>query len=304
MLVSICIPCFKRLEQVKATLESIYIQNADVPLSDYEVIISDNDPDQELKSILSDYLEKPNFKYIPTKCEGFMNSFYALSYGQGNLLKLHNSQNIIRPGMLAEIIKQSVESCDDKPLIYHSNGFLNKYSISKYNSFDTFMTGLSYWSSWSGGMTIWKDDFEKIKDTTDLNPLFPHTSLFLTQFWKKNFLIDDRKIYEVQRVPHRSGHNKFEAFTIHYPSLINQCCKKNHITNQCKELIFKKIYKEFIPTLLFNKYIVKTESFDASEFKENCKKFFPKTAFWSAWFNVLFVPFRMVKRRLLQRIHN
>lgn len=42
-LLSICIPCYGRVEYVRKTLKSIFIDNADVPLEKYEVIISDND---------------------------------------------------------------------------------------------------------------------------------------------------------------------------------------------------------------------------------------------------------------------
>ena len=299
---SICIPCFKRLDQVVETLNSIYRDNSDVSLDDYEVVISDNDPDLELKSVLSEFINKPNFRYVPTICEGFMNSYYALSYGQGSLLKLHNSQNKIRKGMLAEIIKQVKQNVNQKPLIFYSNGFLNKYNCVDYDNFDSFMMNLSYWSSWSGGMTIWKDDFDSIGNI-DLNPLFPHTSIFLTQFNKKKYIIDDRVIYDVQRIPKRGGHNKFEAFTIHYTYLIESCYLKKNISKKCKKVIFFDLCREFIPTLLFNKYIVKIETFEASNFKENCKKFFPKLAFWFIWFNVFFVPIRMMKRKLLQWYH-
>ena len=54
-IVSICIPCFKRIEYVRNTLRSIYEENSDVPLSDYEVVISDNDSDHEVKQLLSEF---------------------------------------------------------------------------------------------------------------------------------------------------------------------------------------------------------------------------------------------------------
>lgn len=296
---SICIPCFKRLEQVEETLKSIYELNSDVPLSEFEVVVSDNDPDQELNSALRKYLDKPNFRYVATNCEGFMNSYFALSYGKGALLKLHNSQNKIRKGMLAEIIKFVKLHVDQRPLIFHSNGFLGEYDVIKYENFDAFMTKLSYWSSWSGGMTIWRDDFN-LMGKIDVDPLFPHTSVFLTQFGKNCFVIDDRIIYDVQRVHKRGGHNKFEAFTIHYPSLIEDCCSKGLISKECKNMIFNDLCREYIPTLLFNKYIARIETFDASNFSGNSRKFFSRTAIWLIWFNVLFVPFRMLKRKMLR----
>lgn len=299
MLVSICIPCYKRLAQVRNTLRSIFELNAEVSISDYEVVITDNDSETELRAIIDEYAQYPNLRYIPTQCEGFLNSYQALKNGRGNLLKLHNSQNMIRKGMLSEIINQAKQNLKQRPLIFHSNGFLEHHQLVHYSDFNSFMDGLSYWSSWSGGMTIWRDDFERIGDI-EINPLFPHTSVFLTQYFKKDYIIDDRIMYDVQRVSKRGGHNKFEAFTVHYPSLVVKNCESGHISELCKNNILKALYTEYIPTLLFNKYIARIETFDSTGFRTNCKQYFPKGAFWGAWINVLFVPFRMSKRRIRQ----
>ena len=161
---SICIPCFKRIEQVRCTLKSIFVDNADVALDDYEVVITDNDPKCEVKSVVEEFSLYPNLRYIPTDCEGFMNSYYALKKGRGELLKLHNSQNKIRSGLLKEIVKQVRDNLGSKPLIFHTNGLLYRNKIDVYHDFDSFMRALSYWSSWSGGMTIWKDDFDRLGD--------------------------------------------------------------------------------------------------------------------------------------------
>ena len=61
-LISICIPCYKRVDYVINTLNSIYRDNSDVSLDLYEVIISDNDPQKEVLSII-DQFNYPNLKY-------------------------------------------------------------------------------------------------------------------------------------------------------------------------------------------------------------------------------------------------
>ena len=296
-LCSICIPCYKRVELVRNTLYSIYVANKDVPLSDYEVVISDNDPDAEIESIVHEFSRYGNFFYHKTKCEGFLNSYYALSYGKGDLLKLHNSQNLIRKGMLKKIIELAKEYRQQRPLIFHTNGFLDNFEILCYINFDEFMAALSYWSSWSGGMTIWHDDFIKIGNM-ELNKMFPHTSIMLTQTGKTMYIVSDIIYYDVQRVYKRGGHNKFEAFTVHYPSLLDECCKKKMISAMTKDSIFKALYEEYIPTLLFNKYVIRIETFEIKDFKINCRKFFPKSAYYMAWLNVLIVPYKILKRRI------
>lgn len=111
-------------------------------------------------------------------------------------------------------------------------------------------------------------------------------------------MIDDTPIYHVQRIAKRGGHNKFKAFTIDYPSLIVGSYMKGHISLNCKDSILKDICTQYLPTLLFNKYIVRIETFDATGYRENIKRYFPKHAYWTAWMNVMFVPFRMIKRKL------
>lgn len=299
--ISICIPCFKRLEQVRNTLKSIYEDNSDVELSLFEVVISDNDPESEVEKIVPEFSKYENFSYHKTQCKGFMNSYYALTYGLGDFLKLHNSQIMFKPCVLKTLIEEVRANEEKKTLFFYTSGLLCNFTSRHYNSFEDFMIALSYWSSWSGGMTIWREKFEKVKGI-NLNHLFPHTSLFLTQFDSDEFCINDTVIYDVQRVKKRGDHNKFEAFTRHYPALINQSCIEGHIKIETRNKIFKGIYTEFLPTLLFNKYIARIETFDASGFKDNCRVFFPPYAYWLAWLNVPCVPFRLLYRRICQKL--
>ena len=295
---SICIPCYKRIPYVLKTLDSIYRDNNDVQLSDYEVIISDNDPEKELSSFVQKYNKYDNFHYIATSCEGFMNSYYALSYGTGAFLKLHNSQNVFLPGSLKLLIEEARKAEKDHTIIEYSNGFLSLPAFNSYCTFEEFMCNLSYWSSWSGGFCMWRSDFVKF-DKQKLDDLFPHTSLFLTQWDAKSYIIDNRKIYKVQRVPKRGGHNKFKAFTINYPALIDQCYNDGHISKHCKDIIYNDLVRKYIPSLLIDKYIAKIEKFDASGFRKNSKVYLGKYAYIKSWLYVPLVAFQLFKRKFL-----
>lgn len=295
-ILSICIPCFKRIQYLRNTLRSIYEENSDVPLSDYEVVISDNDPDYEVKQLLSEF-KYDNLFYYATDCEGFMNSYHVLTYGRGSLLKLHNSQVLFRKGTLRFLIEEAKYCLQNKPLFFYTNGFLYKNKSESYLSFDSFFNGLSYWPSWSNGFSIWKEDFDKLGGVS-LNPLFPHTSLFITQHDKQTYVLNDKHWFETQRVKGRSGHNKFEAFTIHFPSLIEECYINGWITQKTKQRIFDDILKEFLPILLFNKYIARIENFDITGYKTNIKKYFRRHAFIVSILYVPIVPFKLLVRKL------
>lgn len=300
-ILSICIPCYGRTDYVRNTLKSIFIDNADVPLNEYEVVISDNDPKQEIKQLAVEFQNYDNLRYYHTVCEGFMNSYYVLTYGNGEFLKLHNSQTLFKKGSLRTIIDEIKKHLNSHSLIFYTNGLLHQFKSNEYDTFNDFMYHMSYWSSWSNGFNIWKDDFKKLGDIK-LNKLFPHTSILLTQNKAKKYCIDDTILFDVQRIPKRGGHNKFEAFTIEYPSLIDDCYKKGNIDAHTRKHILKGIMYEFLPSLVFNKYIAKIETFESTGFKENIKVYFPSYSYYLVLIISVFQPTRLFFRRLLNYI--
>lgn len=275
-IISICIPCCKRLEYIRKTLDSIYNTNSEVSLCEYEVIISDNDEEEEL-SILKEEYGQNNFHYYNTKCVGFMNSFYSLTYGQGEYLLLHNSQELLKKGSLRYII-DLVKSNREKYLFF-SSGFLLNGKNKTYSDFDSFMKNVSYWSSWSNAFGIWRTDFEKVKDAISLNELFPHTSLLITQYYHKGYLVCDVPLFETQFVKGRSGHNKFHAFSYEYPSIVDYTYKQGHITDKTRDKILKDILYDYLPLLYFNVKLAKRESWSSDGFEKDLEVYYPKRSF-------------------------
>lgn len=298
-ILSICLPCYGRVEYVRNTLNSIYVDNKDVSLDEYEIIISDNDSTQAIRSLVAEF-GYPNLHYHHTKCEGFMNSYYVLTYAEGHFLKLHNSQVTFRRGSLAQLVQEIKDNLDDRPMVFYTNGLLYHNDSRLFRTFNEFFYELSYWPSWSNGFAIWKKDFDKLANVK-LNKLFPHTSLFITQHSKENYIINDHHWFDTQRVKGRSGHNKFEAFTIELPSLVDECFLNGWISSITKKHILCDIMVEYLPTLLFNKYVARIEKFEISGYKENIKKNFPKGAYWITWACVGMVPFKMVYRKMYQK---
>lgn len=113
-----------------------------------------------------------------------------------------------------------------------------------------------------------------------------------------NYIVNDNHWFETQRVVGRSGHNKFEAFTIEFPSLVDECYRNNWISLSTKKHIINDIMTEYLPTLLFNKFVARIENYEIRDYKKNIKKYFPKGAYWLTWVCVAFVPFKMVIRKI------
>lgn len=272
-ILSICIPCLGRLDYLRNTLDSIYRTNSDVPLEEFEIIVSDNDPAHAL-SVLKDEYRQYNFHYRQTACDGFLNSYFSLTYGNGDFLLLHNSQETFKQGALRYMI--DLIKTNRNKYMFFSGGFLLNGKNRTYNNFDNFMNEVSYWSSWSNAFGIWKNDFDKVKNTTELNNLFPHTSLFLTQNRHPAYIICDVPLFETQFVKGRSGHNKFHAFSYEYPSLIDKAYKEQCITKKTRDKIIRDILYDYLPLLYFNVKIAHREAWTSDGFEQDLSVFFPK----------------------------
>jgi hypothetical protein len=298
-LVSICIPAFGRLQYVRRTLTTIYNEAKvdSICLEDFEVILSDNDPQRSLLS-LGDEFPYRNFAYHNPTCEGFMNSFYALSFGHGELLKLHNSQELFNKGSLKAIIDSAYRYRKEKCLLFFSSGLLEIGQVLITNSFDEFIDRTSYFSSWSNAFAIWKEDFDRVKNIQTLNKLFPHTSLLFSQTNKSKYIIDDRPLFTTQFIKKRGGHNKFEAFTIEYPSILDCSVIEGAIQESTRLNIIKSLRDRFLPQLYFNVKIAKRETFASDGFKTNIKKYFPPGSYKRVQLMSIVVPFATIWRKV------
>ncbi len=302
---SICIPAFGRLEYITKTLESIYrdAHHQNISFDDFEVVVSDNDPNKGLQS-LKEMFSYKNFMYFNTSCEGFMNSFYALSYGKGDFLKLHNSQEIFKTGsikILIDIVKQHQV---DKELLFFSGGLLKKGDRIILDSFDQFIQKTSYLSSWSNAFGIWKEDFEKVKDQIQPNKMFPHTTLLFSQIKKTAYVVIDAPLFVTQFVRKRGGHNKFQAFTIEYPSILDVAVKQGDISDDTRNKVIKQLINEFLPSLYFNVKIARRETYEYAGFKENLKIYFPKNAYYKIVLLSLIAPLKILWRKITIKLIN
>lgn len=279
-LLSICIPAFGRGEQLRNTIISIYKGLDSVEISDFEVVISENDSSKLLESLVREF-NYPNLKYFYTECEGFLNSFYVLTYATGKFLLLHNSQESFCDKTLETIMNVVKKNEESKPLVAFTSGFLLNGKTRYYNDYNKFMHDLSYWSSWSNSFSIWKEDFDVVKNRVELNSLFPHTSVFATQSNKGKFIIVDEILFRTQFVPKRGGHNKFHAFSVEYPSILERLVESGILSEKVYKYILNSIFCDFLPSLYFNVKICGIEKFDSDGFQEDLKKYFSDRSYCS-----------------------
>lgn len=221
MKISLCIPTNGIIEWISQVIDSIYSQ--DVPFDQFEVVIVDNGNND----VFFDYIqnkkrEYPNIKYKRIKCSIFMNEIEAYKLAEGDFIKFVNHRTVLLDGTLKKWISFMEENYDTKPVVYFANGELNLcYRDYCYNSFNDFIGALSYYSSWSTGMAMWKEDLVDL-NMNGVNELFPHTSILFKRRKSRGYVIDNR-IY-LREIPHtaqkKGRYDLFYAFAVEYPALL------------------------------------------------------------------------------------
>ncbi|MEI6947704.1 glycosyltransferase family A protein [Paraflavisolibacter sp. H34] len=100
-LVSFCFTTFKRQYYLKKTLESIRLQS----FQDYEVIVSDNDPERSGKEVVEGFRD-PRFKYFPNEQNlGMKKSFNkSLERSSGSYIVMIADDDPVYPDMLETLV--------------------------------------------------------------------------------------------------------------------------------------------------------------------------------------------------------
>lgn len=295
--ISICIPTYNRLEILKKTIESIYADLIDVNMEDFEVIISDNEPNNSAKEIIQSF-NYDNLHYFESQSKGFLNSYDVLKFGSGLFLKLHNNYITLRSGTLKKLINEVKVNLETKPVIFFTNGLKQFGSMEKFEKFDSFMFKLSYFSSWSSGFGIWKDDFDKISKRIELNEYFPHTSLLIAQAYKSSYLIDDLPYFKNQNVPNKGGYNIFEVFSLDYVSLLKDTYLKNEISKITFDKIKKDLLFDYLSVRYFKTVIIRIDKFKKNDIKKNIKIHYKVSMFYIMVFKSFFTPLKIFKRKI------
>lgn len=291
---SICIPTFKRIDITRNTLKSIYADLDGVDMDDFEVVVSDNDP-EESSRVFEKEFKFDNFHYYPTQCEGFLNSYYVLGYGQGEFLKLQNNSSMFRRGSLLYLINQIKSLMLTKPVLFHTNGSLKRFDVREYDSADAFYFNMSYFSSWSAGFGIWKEDYEKFHAVKSICKMFPQTSLLISCSNKSHYIIDDTQTREGQPVKKKGGYNPYEVFGVTFLDIFNDALNNHIISNRTFDLIKSDILKKYLATRYLKTAILKKDSFDTSNISKHLKKYYGNHAYVKLVFFALTSPLQKIK---------
>lgn len=299
-IVSLCIPTNGVLEWVIPVLDSIYAQNIDENL--FEVIVADNGNNTEFVDIITEYaFKKTNFVYKRTTAEGFLNQTESYKIARGMFIKFINHRMLLLPGALQALIDFVTDNMENKPVVYFSNGKLTKLKkeVNYCKNFDDFVNKLSYWSSWSAGIALWKEDLNLL-DKLNFNNLFPHTDILFSRRDCNSYIINNKFfLYEIPtNWALKGGYNLFNAFAVEYVAIILDLYRIGAISKKT----FLKIKKDNF-SYISDRYIIyvffkKKCSFDLTDFKDSINFFY---SLWLMKLSVLRLPVLLLRKFLLKK---
>lgn len=283
-LLSICIPTNGVARWVMPTLQNIYSLGTDESI--FEVVVADNGGESsDLKDAIKKFTSHANFRYIPTKVEGFYNIIENFALANGDYMIKLNHRCILHKGMIEYIYGQAEKYYDKKPLMFFLNGNMGFNEIREYSNFNDFLYDFSYMSSLSEGLFFWKEDIQRIPEIK-FAPMSPNVSLMFDSRRKKNFVLDGTIICHDQDSKGKYGYALFQTFAVLYMDLINEV----RIDGSIKTKTFLKIKKD-IYNFLSQCYISMIndgalENYTLDDMKESLSIYYTEKEYYNLYYKV------------------
>ena len=294
---SLCIPTNGVTDWVEPVLESIYAQ--DVTEDAFEVVVTDNGDNADFYDMMQRWCaEYNNIRYRKTTAQGFLNQIECFREADGEYIKFVNHRMMLKEGAIQHLLDFVTANRESKPICYFLNGCLPLPKISQYDDFDGFVRALSYYSSWSAGLGVWKTDFMSFAQSHIYNKLFPHTDMLLNNYTKRCYIIDNYNLMKSLPENHPKGkYNLFYAFAVEYPGIINNLYRNGDISIQTL-LYVKKDLLNFLADLYIDYCILHRKcSYDLSGIWQNVDIYFGRDKF------LLKVILRFAKRVVKKFFH-
>ena len=274
--ISLCIPTNGISEWVFPVLDSVYAQ--DVPAEEFEVVVTDNGKDEDFARRMQDYAAgRPNLIYRRTEAVQFANQLEALKLASGEYLKFLNHREVLLEGSLKRMIAFIREQAAEKPVIYFSNGMLDGDGITECRSLDEFCFHLKRWISWTSGVGIWREQYEKLPENFAYDPISPHSSILFAERKRDRYLINNMPFSRDLTGSHekKGKYDLFKAFAVEEVEIVLKLYISGDISRKTFEAV-RKDYGKFV-SLLYWQFAVRKEpcSYDLSGF-DNVGIFFRK----------------------------
>ncbi len=296
-ILSLCLPTNGVIEWVFPVLDSIYNQNADLNM--FEIIVTDNGDNKEFENKMLRYKENhSNLIYKKTTSYMFYNQLDALKLANGKYLKFVNHRGLFVDGALEKMIELVCKNEENKPVIFFGNGVL-KDNVYKLKNFDDFVSTIGHLASWTTGVGIWKDDYDKIPGNIKIDKISPHSCILFSERHKNEYLIDN-SIFSKEIVVDQSKkgtYDLFKGFAVEEITItLNLFIDGDISANTFKKV--KNDYKKFVADLYWQYIIEKRPcSYDLFGFEDAMGIFFTKK---EIIFEVILLILNKIKNKIVR----
>lgn len=248
ILISICIPTFNRGIFLERTIESIISQKIFNEDLTFELIVCNNASSDNTEEICLNFIKKgvKNFIYIKNDLHlsAALNHKKILNLASGVFLKLNSDCQLFSENSLLILKREVLANLKDKPLLFFSNGELNKsyYGV----GIQQFIQICSYKITNISNCGFWKSDTDFYKDVEEFDQL-PQVSEILKYLYKKEkFYVNNEIIYKKLKLNTKSGYDLISVFLDLYFAKLNEYVKKYKISNEVIKSEEKKMILNFI----------------------------------------------------------
>ena len=273
--VSLCMPTNGIIEWVFPALNSIYDQGVDE--TKFEVVVTDNGHNEEFRVKMEAYSKQhSNLTYGKNNSYLFDNQLEAIKMAKGEYLKFVNHRGLFQPGALCWMINIIEKYKKEKPVIYFANGALKENRVC--NNFDEFVKELGIFASWTTGVGIWKEDYDKIPIDYKYDKISPHSGILFSEKNKRKYIINN-KVFSIDITLDHTNKGKydvFKAFAIEEPTVTLNLFIDGAISADTLKKV-KKDYRKFVSNLYWDFCIRKKPcSYDINGFNDSMGIFFDK----------------------------
>lgn len=305
-LLSICVPTNGIIEWVFPVLDSIYAQKVDNSL--FEVVVTNNGDNEEFHIRMLKYAsEHSNLIYKKTSSYLFDNQLDAIALASGLYLKFLNHRALLLPGALEKMIDFVKINKDRKPICYFSNGVLglpkDKQEL-KFSSFDQYVRGLKRYASWTTGVGIWKEDYERIPKPVVYDKISPHSALLFSERKRDDYIINDIPFSEeIKQDDTKKGkYDLFKAFGAEEISITFRLYIDGDISAETFKIV-RDDYKKFVIGL-YRTYCIRKKpcSYILTGFDDAMGIFMSKReVVFKAWLGLFLSPVKKVLKPFIKK---
>lgn len=240
-LLSLCIPTYGVVEWVVPVIESIYSQGCDN--GDFEVVITDNGMESKLGEAISRF-DYPNLHYYRTTSQGFTNQIDAFRKCSGLFCKMINHRSRLVEGVLPKMLNLVDRYKGGKPILYFSDGMIKAPEITECGNVDEFCSCLSFFTSWSNGTGVWRQDIPHL-DERKICYMFPHMVFLFYVRRQSEYVVWNEKFDIPASDKGKGGYDLIHTFAVTYLDEMHGLVEEGRLLNAT----FEKIRKDLLPFL-------------------------------------------------------